>query len=263
MSAPGVPRPVRLAGRALAALLVPAALLAGWEALSRLDQASRYAFVPLAEIARGWREVLDSGELLLSLSATLQHALSGLVLGSLAGLAAGTLLGTSRLAERLLGPLYHGLRQVPLLGLVPLIGLWFGTGDPAKLIVISLAAFYPVTLAVMDGLRSVERSHLELGQALVLGPWQTFRYILLPAAVPFIVTGLLQALAFSWIATVGSEILFTGGAGLGSFMQQGQAAGRMELVIIGVTAIAVTGLFLNQVVAGTGRRLLRWREANH
>jgi len=247
-------------GKALRALIVPAALLALWEALSRADQASSYAFVPLAEIARGWREVLGNGELLLSLAATLKHATGGLLLGSLAGLAVGTLLGSSRLAERVLGPLYHGLRQVPLLGLVPLIGLWFGTGEPAKLIVISLAAFYPVTLAAMDGLRAVERSHRELGRALVLGRWQAFRHILLPAALPFIVTGLLQALAFSWIATVGSEILFTGGAGLGTFMQQGQAAGRMELVIIGVSAIAVTGLFLNQVVAGAGHRLLRWRE---
>ena len=250
-----------IGGRVLRALLVPLGLLVLWEALSRSDRAGTYAFVPLAEIARGWKEVLGSGELGHSLLATLKHSSSGLVLGSLAGLLMGTILGTSRLAERILGPLFHGLRQVPLLGLVPLIGLWFGTGDVAKLLVISLAAFYPVTLAVVDGLRNVERTHRELGASLMLRPAQGLRHILLPTAVPFIVTGLLQALAFTWIATVGSEILFTGGAGLGTFMQQGQAAGRMELVIIGVSAIALTGLFLNQVVAGAGRRLLRWRDA--
>jgi sulfonate transport system permease protein len=76
------------------------------------------------------------------------------------------------------------------------------------------------------------------------------------------VAGLLQALAFTWLATVGSELLFTAGAGLGSFMQQGEANGRMELVIVGIATIALVGLAMNAIVTRASRRLLPWRQGS-
>ena len=242
-------------------LIVPTTLLALWELLSRGGAAAEYAFVPLRRIAAAAREVLADGDLLGNVIASARRAGVGLVTGSVAGLLFGACLGTSRLCERTLGPLYHGLRQVPLLGLAPLIGLWFGNGEGAKRLVVSLAAFYPVALATADGLRGADRAHLELARALMLDRRQIFRHVLVPAAVPFIVTGLLQALAFSWLATMGSELLFTASAGLGSFMQQGEANGRMELVIVGVAAIAAVGLAMNGLVSRAGRRLLAWRSA--
>jgi sulfonate transport system permease protein len=241
--------------------LVPIALLAAWEALSRGGAAGAYAFVPLRKIGQALHESLLNGSLTGNLRASVQHACTGLVVGSVAGLAFGACLGTSRLCDRILGPLYHGLRQVPLLGLAPLIGLWFGSGDGAKLLVVSLAAFYPVTLATADGLRSVDRAHLELTRALMFDRLQVFRHVLLPSAVPFIVAGVLQALAFTWLATIGSELLFTASAGLGSFMQQGEANGRMEVVIVGVATIALVGLAMNSLVTRAGRRLARWKHA--
>jgi sulfonate transport system permease protein len=242
--------------------LVPLGLLALWETLSRTGAAGAYAFVPLRKIGEAILEVTATGELLANVRASLLHACTGLVTGSVAGLLFGAVVGTSPLCDRLFGPLYHGLRQVPLLGLAPLIGLWFGNGDGAKLLVVSLAAFYPVALGTADGLRNAERAHLELGRALVFGRSQVFRHILLPRAVPFIVAGLLQALAFTWLATVGSELLFTAGAGLGSFMQQGEANGRMELVIVGIATIALVGLAMNAIVTRASRRLLPWRQGS-
>lgn len=182
----------------------------------------------------------------------------GLVAGGLAGLLLGACLGASRICDRILGPLFHGLRQVPLLGLAPLIGLSFGNGAGAKLLVIALAAFYPVALATAGGVRNVERAHLELGRALTLDRRQVFRHILLPAAAPAIASGFLQALAFAWLATIGSELLFTASAGLGSFMQQAEANGRMEMVIVGITAIALVGLAMNGLVIRAVHWLLPW-----
>jgi sulfonate transport system permease protein len=244
---------IRAVSRLARGLALPLLFLGVWEFISRRSPAAAYAFVPLREVGRGLVETMRSGELPYNVVATLKQSFTGLLLGSL--------LGTSWWAERLLGPLYHGLRQVPLMGLVPLIGLWFGNGAGAKLLVVSLAAFYPVTLATAEGLRHVERAHLELARALVLDRRQTFRHVLLPTAVPFIVTGILQALAFTWIATVGSELLFSATSGLGGFMAQAQAGARMDLVIVAVASIAVVGLALNAFVTRVGRRVLRGREA--
>lgn len=250
-----------LARRIALGLTLPLALLGLWQLASRGGAGAAYAFVPLREVAAGFVEVARSGELRFNALSTLREAFTGLLLGSVAGVVFGAALGLSRVADRLLGPLYHGLRQVPLMGLVPLIGLWFGNGAGAKLFVVSLAAFYPVALATADGLRQVERAHLELARALVLGRRDTLRLILLPSAAPFIVTGVLQALAFTWIASVGSELLFSATSGLGGFMALAQAAGRMDLVIVAVASIAVLGSLMNFVVTRLGRRAQRWRHA--
>ena len=242
-------------------LTLPLALLVAWHAASKGGAGAAYAFVPFREIAGGFVEVVRSGQLRFDALSTLRQAFTGLLLGSLAGVAFGAALGLSRIADRLLGPLYHGVRQVPLMGLVPLIGLWFGNGAGAKLVVVALAAFYPVVLATADGLRQVERTHLDLARALVLGRRDTFRLILLPSAAPFIVTGVLQALAFTWIASVGSELLFSSTAGLGGFMALAQAAGRMDLVIVAVATIALLGWLMNAAVTRLGRRAQRWRHA--
>jgi sulfonate transport system permease protein len=245
--------------RRLKGWVLPLVLLLLWEALSRQGNAYALAFVPLAQIAASLLETVRSGELLNNLLASLGTASTGLLLGGGIGLAFGSLLGLSPLADKLLGPLFHGVRQVPLLGWIPLIGLWFGNGSVAKTLLVCLAAFYPMALNTYEGLRNVEKNHLEVGKVLGIGPWQAYRHILLPAALPFVFTGIFHALAFSWIATVGSELLFSTGAGLGGLMQTAQMAARMDIVIVCVFSIGVTGLVMNLCFTRLSRHCLRWR----
>jgi sulfonate transport system permease protein len=124
---------------------LPPLALVGLLHLASLQGASHaYAFVPLRQIAEGVLELLASCELAANLAATLGHMLSGLLIGGFAGLVLGGLMGISRPVELMVGPLYHTVRQVPLLGLIPLIGLWFGNGALSKVLIVSLAAFYPL-----------------------------------------------------------------------------------------------------------------------
>jgi len=230
-----------------------------WHVASQQGAAYAYAFVPLADIARGLIELLSSGELAANLMATLRTVLTGLLAGSLLGLAVGGVMGVSRLAERLVGPLYHTMRQVPLLGLIPLIGLWFGNGVFAKTLIVTIAAFYPMVLNTFEGMRNIDRRHVEVGRVLRFSRWQMFRSVLLPGALPSVWTGVLHALAFAWISTVGAELLFVSGPGLGGLMQQAQAAARMDVVVICVVSIGVVGLTMNVAPTHIGNRLLRWR----
>ena len=241
--------------------ILPLALLLVWETLSRRSHAYALAFVPLEQIAASLLQVLRSGELLNNLLASLGTASSGLLIGGALGLSLGSLLGLSKTADRLVGPLFHTVRQVPLLGWIPLIGLWFGNGSLAKTLVVCLAAFYPMVLNTYEGLRNVEKNHLEVAQVLAASRRQTYRYVFIPSALPFIFTGVFHALAFSWIATIGSELLFTAGPGLGSLMQAAQMAARMDIVIVCVASIGVTGLLMNVSFTRCSRHLLRWRPA--
>ncbi|MFT4046980.1 MAG: ABC transporter permease subunit, partial [Solimonas sp.] len=252
-------RGLTLALRAAQALVVPALLLAAWHRASQRSDVDAYIFVSLHAIRDAFVELWSSGELWIGIRGSLLRTLSGLAIGASLGIATGSLMAVSRWAERLIGPLYHALRQVPLLGLVPLLSLWFGTGDTAKLVMVTLAAFYPTVLNTFDGMRQVSERQREVGAMLTLGRWQTFRLILLPASRPAIVTGLSHAIAFAWLASMGGELLLAAGAGLGSILLIGQNAGRMELVIVAVVLISLLGYLMNLGFGWLARRWLLGR----
>ena len=247
--------------RRLQGLLLPLLLLASWEWASRQGSTAAYVFVPLRGLYDSVWRLAASGELWLHLSTSLVRTLSGLLIGVALGVAVGTLMAQSRVADRLIGPLYHSLRQVPLLGLIPLLGLWVGNGDGAKLLVVVLAALYPSVLNTSEGIRHVEQRFLEVGSVLTLGRWQAFRRILLPAALPSIVTGFSHALAFSWLACMGGELLFAAGPGLGALLLNGEVTGQMDQVLLAVALIALLAQAMNALFNRLARRLVRGRSA--
>lgn len=247
----------RKLGNFLKGLLLPALLLLAWQWGSRQGAGAAYIFVPLGGLWDSLCQLLASGELGLHLRASLQRALLGLAIGSVLGVATGSLMAQSRIAERLIGPLFHSIRQVPLLGLIPLIGLWAGSGDAAKLLVIVIAAYYPTVLNTSEGMRNVETRFLEVGRVLTMTRWQTFRHLLLPAALPAIFTGVSHAQAFAWLACLGGELLFAAGPGLGGLLINGEQGGRMDVVLLCVLVIALLAYAMNSLFNGLARRLLR------
>jgi sulfonate transport system permease protein len=226
-------------------LVLPVVLLLIWQWASQQSEVAAYIFAPLPRIWETFVQLLASGELWANLQVSLLRTCTGLTIGITIGMFTGTLMAVSRLADRLIGPLYHALRQVPLLGLVPLIGLWFGGGDPSKLLVVILASFYPTLLNTYEGLRQADKRFLEVGFLLKFGPIRNFTQVLLPSALPSIITGISLALAFSWLASMGAELLFTLGPGIGAMLLNGQTAGSMEVVIVCVMTIALIGYAMN------------------
>lgn len=240
-------------------LVIPLLLLIIWDWMSRQDASHAYAFSSLSQITAGFVELIQSGELLINLKASLGRVITGLLIGATIGFLVGTLMAFVRVANILISPIYHAIRQVPLMGLVPLFALWYGNGDTSKLIVVSLSAFYPVVLATFDGMQQVERRYHEVGQILKLNQWKVFQKIVLPAALPQIFTGLSFALAFAWLSSIGSEILFSAGAGLGNLMMNAQEASRMDILIIVTIVIGLFGYGMTQLIKGLGIHLFRWR----
>ncbi|MBF8732652.1 ABC transporter permease [Pseudomonas guariconensis] len=240
-------------------LVLPLLLIAAWEIASRQGASQAYAFVPLERIGQGLVELLASGELWLSVQASLQRTCLGLLFGVLAGFVLGAGMASSRWLERLFAPLFHGLRQVPILGLIPLLALWFGSGEATKVLIVSLAAFYPMTLNAFEGFSHVEKRYREVGRLYALSPWQQFVQILLPGALPSLCNGALHALAFAWVSSVGSELFLSTGMGLGNLMMNAETGSRMEIIVIGVLCIGLLGYAMNQLFSRLSRHLLRWR----
>ncbi|MGQ3048620.1 MAG: ABC transporter permease [Niveispirillum sp.] len=240
-------------------LVLPFLLAAAWHWASSIDASMAYAFVPLDQVWERLLQLLSTGELAINAGSSLGRALTGLALGGVSGILLGSLMAGFPVVERLFGPLLQAFRQVPLLGWLPLVGLWLGSGEEAKQLLVAVAAFHPLLLNSYEGFAQAEKKHLEVGQVLVLSRWRSFRFIQLPTALPSILTGVGQALAFAWISTIGVELLFGTGAGLGSLMHTAQMAGDMGVVLLCVIAIGLMGYGLNLILSLVRARLLRWR----
>lgn len=239
--------------------VLPALLLGWWEYTSHRDAAHAYAFVPLEQVVLALRQLLGSGDLLLGLKGSLLRASIGLSLGVGAGVSTGLLMAFSTPARTLINPIYQSVRQVPLLGLTPLIALWVGNGEPAKVFVIALAAFFPMVLSTYEGLRNVDGRYAEVGYAYGLSRAQVLRRVLVPASLPSFFSGLQQAVPFAWIAAVAGELLFNLGAGLGNLMMVAETNARMDVIIVCTGTIALSGIAMSRAVSYWSAYALRWR----
>jgi sulfonate transport system permease protein len=250
----------RLTNLALA-LVLPALLLVWWQSQALQGGGHAYAFAPLGDIGRSFAGMIADGSLLFHAGASLQRAMTALLIGGTLGVIFGCAMGVWRPLEASASPIINALRQVPSLGWLPLIALWFGNGDDAKLLLVSMATFYPTVLNTQQGMRAVDRKLAEIGTLYGFSRWQVLRLIAWPSALPLVLTGISQALAFSWVATIGVELLFSASAGLGTEMLAGQVAARTDIVIVCIVAVAVMGFVLNQLFSILRRHLLRWQVA--
>jgi len=243
----------------LRGVVLPLVALIAWDVVAHQGTTHAYVFVPLEQVvASGW-DSLQSGDLLNGWLASLLRTATGFAIGATLGITLGAVMATWRVADLLVNPVYQALRQVPLLGFIPLISLWFGNEEPSKLLVVSLAAFYPTVLNTYEGLRGAQARHIEVGRLFLATRWQSFQHIVLPGALPAVFTGLMQAVAFAWLSSIGSELFFDPGPGLGNMMLNGQAAFRMDAVLLCVILIGVTGYLSNTAITLIARRVLRWR----
>ncbi len=240
-------------------LLVILALLLAWEAAVRLSD--NPALVPFSRVFAAAADAYREGDLVNNYLASLARVAVGFAAGAAAGLVLGALLGVFRIVDLVLGPLLTALRQIPIFGLVPLLGLWFGIGEQAKIVLIALAAFYPVLLNTHEGFRGVPRNYREVATILMFSRPQLLRRVLVPCALPSILTGLKHGLSFAWIAVVAAELFMAAAPGLGNILQAGREQFRIDTVLLGIVLIGGTGALMNYGVTLLEQRALRWRPA--
>lgn len=240
--------------------VLPLALLVLWWGAVASGWANSPLLVsPLAVWQRGVDQVL-SGELWVALSASLWRMAWGFAIGSGIGLLVGAGLGGSRWLDRLIGPSFHTLKQISLFAWIPMLSMWFGLGDEAKIAFVAMAAFFPVVLNTYEGIRSVPREFIEVARVYEFSLWQLLRHVIAPAAAPSIFTGLQLSLIYTWLATLGAEYLLASGQGIGNTLIDGREHFWMDLVLFGVVVIGLVGFVLNFVLGVLEKRLLAWRD---
>lgn len=247
---------LRTVGRGL---VLPFGLLILWEVASHSGLVNRQFLPPLEHVGVSFWEELMSGELVQALAASLRRDLLGFVLGSSIGVLVGLLLGLSRIADRTFTTWFNGLKQIALLAWIPLISLWFGFNEIAKIVFIALAASIPVILNLVEGVHTTSSKLVEVGEVFRFNRLQFILHVYLPAALPSLLTGLHLALIYAWLATIGAEYFMAAGPGIGGLIIAGRERFDMDLVMLGILVVGSIGFLIDRSASWLERKLIPWR----
>ncbi|CAM3893602.1 taurine ABC transporter permease TauC [Serratia silvae] len=191
------------------------------------------------------------------LAASLGRILVALLAAVVIGVPVGIAMGLSETVRGLLDPLIEIYRPVPPLAYLPLMVIWFGIGETSKILLIYLAIFAPVTLSTVAGVRSVAQVRIRAAQALGANHWQLLRFVVLPSALPEILTGIRIGLGVGWSTLVAAELI-AATRGLGFMVQSAGEFLATDVVIAGISVIAIIAFGLELGLRALQRRLTPW-----
>jgi len=204
-------------------------------------------------------ELVRTGELPRDILASLSRVVQGFVLAALIGVAVGTAVGRSRRLEYLVEPTIELLRPIPPLAFLPMMVLWFGIGETSKIAFIAYAAFFPIFTTTVEGIKYVDPLLLRAAASLGASERDIFRYVVLPAALPNIITGLRIGFGLSFFVIVAAEFI-AADSGLGFLINDARTFFLVSNMLLGAAVIGAIGFTFNILLRRLEAWLLRWRK---
>ena len=240
--------------------LIPGVLVLCWVVLSETALVPPYLLPHPWDIIRmGYTYILESpgeapyaGRFLGDSCASLARVTCGFGCAVLLGLPLGVLSGRMALVNKLLNNFVNGLRAVPGIVWLPLAMVWFGIGMRTTVFLVGLAAFFPIYLNAAAGARQINPKLLQAGAMMGVNRLRGTFGILLPGAMPHIVTGLRLGLGISWAYLVLGELTGVPN-GLGAVIMDARMLGRVDMIVVGMILIAVIGRFSDRLLVGSMR----------
>lgn len=248
------PRPVGIVGP-----LVFAAIIGLWELGSRTGVIGALILPAPSVAAQALWDLVESGQLWRHLGASLQRLVGGWLLGTFAGLLVGLAIGLFSLARAGLVPLVSAIFPIPKIALLPLFIIWFGIGEGSKLATIFFGTFFPTVIATYGGVDGVDRGLIRMGQSFGLKWRSIVLKIVLPGALPAILSGFRISASIAIILLVAAEMI---GAefGVGAYILLAGNLMATDQLIAGVAILSVMGLIVAWLIGRAERWLLRWRQ---
>lgn len=245
---------------ALQPWLVPALILALWQAGSSLGLiGTEFLPAPSEVIAAGWRLTLN-GELPANIAISFKRAVSGFLVGGSLAFTFGLLNGLSRKAERYTDSTFQMVRNIPNLALIPLVILWFGIDEGAKLFLTSFGVFFPIYINTFHGVRNVDPQLVEMARSYGLGRVSLFRKVILPGALPSIFVGLRYALGIMWLTLIVSETI-AATSGIGYMAMHAREFMLVDVVVLAILVYALLGKLADSSARLLERHTLAWNPA--
>lgn len=237
--------------------ILPILILVIWIAATSLEVFSPAILPSISTVFDSLKSQLSSGQLIKDISISLIRVLEGYLIAAALGITLGVLMGISERINKLFFLTFTSMRQIPMLAWIPLIVLWFGIGESSKIIVIVIAAYFPILLNTMNGIKRTDKKLIEVGNMYSLSKWKLFTKIYFPSALPSIFVGLKLGLGISWMAVVGAEIIASS-SGIGYRMNDARSLMQPEVVFVGMIVIALIGIIMDQILTRISKKITPW-----
>lgn len=254
-------RPVASAAlRTLAAWALPIGILVVWEIAAQSGLiASRLLPAPSAVFAAFWDSLRD-GTLLRHAAISTERALKGLLIGGGIGFVLGVLCGVSKPAETVFDSSMQMLRNVPHLAIIPLVIMWFGIDEEAKIFLVAIGTAFPIYLNTFHGIRTVDSGLIEMARVYGLGNFALFWRVILPGAMPSILVGLRYALGIMWLTLIVAETI-SATSGIGYMTMNAREFLQTDIVVLGIIVYALLGKLADAMTRMVEARALAWHPA--
>lgn len=237
--------------------LVPLGLVVLWQIASSQGWLStRVLPAPLDVVKAAWALTV-SGELWTHVKVSAGRALAGLAIGGGLGLGLGLLTGSVRFFETLLDSTIQMVRNIPALALIPLVILWFGIDESAKLFLIAVSVFFPIYLNTFHGIRNVDPQLIEMGRTYGLSRWQLYKEVILPGALSSILVGLRFSLGLMWVILIVAETI-SAQSGIGYLTMNAREFLQTDVVLVGILLYALLGKLADVFARALEHGWLRW-----
>jgi NitT/TauT family transport system permease protein len=239
-------------------LLFYTAIVAIWVIVAKMKLWPPYMFPPPWGVWDSLKAGFQDHSIWIAISVTMKRMLIGYSLAVVLGMILGLALSSNKFLEETLGGLVVSLQSLPSICWVPLAVLWFGLSEKAILFVVLMGSLLSVTIAMEDGRKQMPKIYGMAGRNLGAGGFKLFWHVLLPASLPFIVSGLKQGWAFAWRSLIQAEMIFLS-LGLGQLLMMGRDLNDMSQVIAVMIVIIVLGYLVDGLVFRTAERKLQER----
>jgi sulfonate transport system permease protein len=246
-----VPSPIRRA-------IVPVLLVLLWQLGGSQGWWSTEVLPSPVDVAHEFGTLIANGQLPSNLWVSVRRAMYGAAIGISAGLVLGVSVGLWKPVEEALDATLQMLRTLPFLVILPLFILWFGVDEKPKILIIAIGTSLPMYLNTMSGVRSVDPKLIEMGQRFGLNRLRLIGTVIIPGAMPSVLTGVRYSLGLSWLALVVAEQI-NAQSGLGFMIANAQALFQTKIIMVIVVVYALLGLLTDLVVRTAEWRLLAWR----
>ncbi|RDU97960.1 aliphatic sulfonate ABC transporter permease SsuC [Trinickia dinghuensis] len=238
--------------------IVPTLAFIVWEAGARSGWLSARILPEPWAVARAAWGLFESGELWADVKISAARALGGFVIGGGIGFLLALATGCSKLLEALLDSTVQMIRNIPVLAMIPLVILWFGIEEQAKLFLVALGVFFPVYVNTFHGIRSVDAGLVEMAKSYGLRGFALYRDAVLPGALPSILVGVRFALGLMWVMLIVAETI-SAQSGIGYMTMNAREFMQTDVVVVGILLYALLGKLADQGARALETWLVPWR----
>lgn len=249
------------ARKTLLAFIIPVIVLLAWYLATTYRNIPTGILPTIPMVGQAVADMLHTRELQTDLLISLQRVIKGFIVSAILGILLGSLIGMFRTVRELLTPTITVIRQIPIIAWIPLIIMWAGIGEGSKVIIIVLAAFFPVLVNTESGVEQTPQGLIEVADLYQLNVWQKFVKVYLPHALPQILVGLKLGLGVSWMAVVAAELIASN-AGIGYRLNYSRSMMEANKVIVCMVVIGLVGVVMDKLIGLLFKKITPWSRSD-